>query len=144
MTKPVITDTTFVSQRPPGPSFCEDIKTLFLNPFKWLWSHVQRRSNFLSSYWSARWTETRRQIEQKNALLCTFDTAGKHKLKPQKGEHSSHPSFPQELVDVSHSSTLVVTESIVWRELAYEKGRESGSAPLNQHSLRLYPLMNTL
>lgn len=59
-------------------------------------------------------------IEPRDDLTRTFDTEGNHKLKPQKGEHSSHPSFPQEFVAVSHLSTLVVTESIVWRELVYE------------------------
>lgn len=100
-------------------------KTLFLNPFKWLWSHAWRRSNFLSSYWSARWTETRWLIERRNDLISTFDTAGKHKLKLQKGKHTSHPPFPQECVDVSYSSILVVVESIVWRVSSWIRWRGS-------------------
>lgn len=81
------------------------------------------RSNFLSSYWSARWTETRRLIDQRDDLIYTFDTAGKHKLKPQRVKHTSRPSFPQQCVDVSHSSTLVVTESIVCRVSLWKSGR---------------------
>lgn len=128
-----------------GQAFVKQEKTLFLNPFKWLWSRAQRRSNFLSSYWSARWTETQRLIERGNDLISTFDTAGKHKLKPRKGKHTSHPSFPRECVDVSHSSTVVVTESIVWRVSLWIKWTEGlAQFPWNQHSLSLYILMNKL
>lgn len=121
MTKPVITDTTFVSQWPPGPSFCQGRKLSFLYPFKWLWSHACKRSVFLSSYWSARWTETRQLIEQWGNLISTSDAAWNCKLKLQKGKYTPHLSFPQESVQPSHSSTLVVRESITKRVRLWAK-----------------------
>lgn len=81
-----------------GPSFCGGKKQkkkikIYSNDCD-LMKH--RRSNFLSSYWSARWTETQWLIRRRDDLISTFDTAGKRKLKPQKAKHTSHPSFPQE------------------------------------------------
>lgn len=82
---------------------------------------TRARSNFLSSYWSASEQETPWLNNQGYGLISTFDIAGKHKVKPQKVKHNSRPSFPQQCVDVSHSSTLVVTQSIVCRVSLWKK-----------------------
>lgn len=132
-----------------GTCLCADRNISPLNPLRWLWSRAWRRSNFLSSYWSARWTEGVVAIDQTGEMTSSLPVTqrGRHKLKPQRAKHTSNPLISQNVPPHRHDVQRwwrPTPSSSVGQEFKGLEGQGSNLVPSNQHPFTLYTKMNVL